>query len=87
MQTFARGASILPSMDHDAAHKYIHALPEVTTDLLYLVLPDWAGRQDWAGMERALALMQPAEVRTTVRGRGLDGRWAAGGGGPLPRPG
>ena len=178
-------------MDHDAAHKYIYALPEVTADLLRLVLPDWAGRLDfatledasseffdarhgkrvsdmvwrvhlrggrlknggrprilaliefqsevdrrmarrmreyadllldrlvrrglpqregglpwvlpivvyngsepwtafgrssdlaalpWAGMERALALMQPQKYAAAVCGRGLDGRWAAGGG-------
>ena len=74
-------------MDHDAAHKYIYALPEVTADLLRLVLPDWAGRLDWAGMKRALVLMQPAEIRTAVRGRGLDGRWTAGGGLASRQPG
>ena len=40
-------------MDHDAAHKYIYALPEVTADLLRLVLPDWAGRLDFATLEDA----------------------------------
>lgn len=28
-------------MDHDAAHKFIYALPEVAADLLHLVAPDW----------------------------------------------
>ena len=40
-------------MDHDAAHKYIYALPEVTADLLRLVLPDWADRLDFATLEDA----------------------------------
>ena len=48
LQISARGAFILPDMDHDAAHKYIYALPEVTADLLRLVLPDWAHRLDFA---------------------------------------
>ena len=53
LQIFARGASILSGMDHDAAHKYIYALPEVTADLLRLVLPDWADRLDFATLEDA----------------------------------
>ena len=40
-------------MKHDAAHKYIYTLPEVTADLLRLVLPDWAGRLDFGTLEDA----------------------------------
>ena len=40
-------------MKHDAAHKYIYTLPAVTADLLRLVLPDWAGRLDFATLEDA----------------------------------
>lgn len=40
-------------MDHDAAHKYIYALPEVTADLLRLVLLDWADRLDFGALEDA----------------------------------
>ena len=40
-------------MKHDAAHKHIYILPEVTADLLRLVLPDWAGRLDFGTLEDA----------------------------------
>ena len=53
LQIRVQGASILPSMKHDAAHKYIYTLPEVTADLLRLVLPDWAGRLDFGTLEDA----------------------------------
>ena len=33
-------------MDHDAAHKFIYALPEVAADLLRLVAPDWVDDLD-----------------------------------------
>ena len=38
-------------MDHDAAHKYIHGLPEVAADLLRLVAPGWADELDLATLE------------------------------------
>ena len=38
-------------MDHDAAHKYIHGLPEVAADLLRLVAPDWVDELDLATLE------------------------------------
>ena len=38
-------------MKHDAAHKHIYILPEVTADLLRLVLPDWADRLDFETLE------------------------------------
>ena len=50
-QTPVRTASILPGMKHDAAHKHIYILPEVTADLLRLVLPDWADRLDFETLE------------------------------------
>ena len=38
-------------MDHDAAHKYIHGLPEVAADLLRLVAPGWVDELDLATLE------------------------------------
>ena len=38
-------------MKHDAAHKHIYILPEVTADLLRLVLPDWADHLDFETLE------------------------------------
>ena len=38
-------------MDHDAAHKYIHGLPEVAADLLRLVALGWADELDLATLE------------------------------------
>ena len=38
-------------MDHDAAHKYIHSLPEVTADLLRLVVPDPVDELDLPTLE------------------------------------
>ena len=38
-------------MDHDAAHKHIYGLPEVTADLLRLVAPDWVDELDLATLE------------------------------------
>ena len=38
-------------MDHDAAHKHIYSLPEVTADLLRLVAPDWVDQLDLATLE------------------------------------
>ena len=38
-------------MDHDAAHKYIHGLPEVAADLLRLVAPDWVDELDLSSLE------------------------------------
>ena len=38
-------------MNHDAAHKYIHSLPEVTADLLRLVVPDLVGELDLPTLE------------------------------------
>ena len=38
-------------MDHDAAHKYIHGLPEVAADLLRLVAPGWADELDLATLQ------------------------------------
>ena len=38
-------------MDHDAAHKHIYSLPEVTADLLRLVAPDWVDELDLATLE------------------------------------
>ena len=38
-------------MDHDAAHKYIHGLPDVAADLLRLVAPDWADELDLAALQ------------------------------------
>ena len=52
-QTPVRDTSILPDMKHDAAHKHIYILPEVTADLLRLVLPDWADRLDFETLEDA----------------------------------
>ena len=38
-------------MNHDAAHKYIYSLPEVTADLLRLVAPDWVDELDLLTLE------------------------------------
>ena len=38
-------------MDHDAAHKHIYSLSEVTADLLRLVAPDWVDELDLATLE------------------------------------
>ncbi len=38
-------------MDHDAAHKYIYSLPEVTADLLRLVVPSWVDELDLSTLE------------------------------------
>ena len=38
-------------MDHDAAHKYIYSLAEVTADLLRLVIPDWVDELDLSTLE------------------------------------
>ena len=38
-------------MDHDAAHKHIYSLPEVTADLLRLVVPDWVDELDLSTLE------------------------------------
>ena len=38
-------------MDHDAAHKYIHSLPEVAADLLRLVIPEWVDELDLSTLE------------------------------------
>ena len=38
-------------MDHDAAHKHIHSLPEVAADLLRLVAPEWAHELDFTTLE------------------------------------
>ena len=38
-------------MDHDAAHKHIHGLPEVAADLLRLVAPEWADELDFTTLE------------------------------------
>ena len=38
-------------MDHDAAHKYIYSLPEVTADLLRLVIPGWVRELDLSTLE------------------------------------
>ena len=38
-------------MDHDAAHKYIHSLPEVAADLLRLVIPGWVDELDLSTLE------------------------------------
>ena len=38
-------------MDHDAAHKYIHSLPEVTADLLRLVVPNLVDELDLPTLE------------------------------------
>ena len=38
-------------MDHDAAHKYIYSLPEVTADLLRLIIPGWVEELDLATLE------------------------------------
>ena len=38
-------------MDQDAAHKYIHGLPEVAADLLRLVAPDWVDELDLSSLE------------------------------------
>ena len=38
-------------MDHDAAHKYIYSLAEVTADLLRLVIPGWVDELDLSSLE------------------------------------
>ena len=38
-------------MNHDAAHKYIHSLPEVTADLLRLIVPNLVGELDLPTLE------------------------------------
>ena len=38
-------------MNHDAAHKFIYSLPEVTADLLRLVAPDWADELELTTLE------------------------------------
>ena len=38
-------------MGHDAAHKHIYSLPEVTADLLRLVIPDWVDELDLATLD------------------------------------
>ena len=38
-------------MDHDAAHKYIYSLAEVTADLLRLVIPSWVDELDLSTLE------------------------------------
>ena len=38
-------------MNHDAAHKFIYSLPEVTADLLRLVAPDWVDELNLATLE------------------------------------
>ena len=38
-------------MDHDAAHKYIYSLAEVTADLLRLVIPGWVNELDLSTLE------------------------------------
>ena len=38
-------------MDHDAAHKYIYSLPEVTADLLRLIIPGWVDELDLSTLE------------------------------------
>ena len=38
-------------MNHDAAHKYIHSLPEVTADLLRLLVPDLVDELDLPTLE------------------------------------
>lgn len=44
-------SSIVFSMDHDAAHKFIYALREVVADLLRLVIPDWVDELDLTTLE------------------------------------
>ena len=38
-------------MGHDAAHKHIYSLPEVTAHLLRLVAPDWVDELDLSTLE------------------------------------
>ena len=38
-------------MDHDAAHKCIYSLPEVTADLLRLIIPGWVDELDLSPLE------------------------------------
>ena len=41
-------------MNHDAAHKFIYGLPEVTADLLRLIAPDLADELDLLTLEDGL---------------------------------
>ncbi len=40
-------------MEHDAAHKLLHALPDTIADLLRLVAADWVDELDLGTLERA----------------------------------
>ena len=85
-------------MDHDAAHKYIYSLPEVTADLLRLIIPGWVEELDLATLEdRSSEHLDAAHRkrlgdmawRVGFRGgrRRLDFWGAAGGGLALGEPG
>ena len=51
-------------MDHDAAHKYIHGLPEVAADLLRLVAPDWVDELDLPSLEdRSAEFLDAAHLK------------------------
>ena len=50
-------------MDHDAAHKYIYSLPEVTADLLRLVARDWMDELDFATLQDRSAEFLDADHR------------------------
>ena len=41
----------MPGVDHDAAHKFIYALPAAVADLLRLVVPDWVDDLDLTTLE------------------------------------
>ena len=70
-------------MNHDAAHKYIYSLPEVTADLLRLVAPDWVDELNLATLEDRSSEYLDAAHRKRVgdmawrvcfrRGRAADG--------------
>ena len=70
-------------MNHDAAHKFIYSLPEVTADLLRLVAPDWVDELDLATLEDRSSEYLDAAHRKRVgdmawrvcfrRGRAADG--------------
>ena len=73
-------------MNHDAAHKFIYSLPEVTADLLRLVAPDWVDELDLATLEDRSSEYLDAAHRKRVgdmawrvcfrKGRAADGGWA-----------
>ena len=72
-------------MNHDAAHKFIYSLPEVTADLLRLVAPDWVDDLDLSTLENRSSEYLDAAHRKRVgdmvwrvrfrKGRADSGGW------------